>query len=144
MANTSITDQVLEGLIADYFRACSGLDHQRLRALFEPAIVHYRPSGTLEGPDAFLAHIDKDVRSTGAAWHPDTITASARLACGFAEWTSVKPTAQRVLRGCSRFNFSPSARILEVRVYFSGLPDLAARVNELPGFPYRARSWTTL
>lgn len=138
------TNRRLRDVVKSYFSACSGADQDRLSIILEDDVVHYRPSGAIVGHSAFVAHVSDDVASTDASWQADTITCDAQHLRAIAEWTGIKPKIKRVLRGCSCFEFSSRGRIREVRVYFCAPPERDSLLNQLPGFPYRTRMWTSL
>jgi len=129
-------------LVQHYFLACSRADKTRLSRILERSVVHYRPSGKISDASSFIDHVENEVKTMDAAWIAETILCDDEARCAIAEWTSIKPKTGRILRGCSVFAFSSQNRICEVRVYFCATPEQNSLINELPEFPYRARSWT--
>jgi len=140
--------QKAEALIRHYFAMCNKANRQGLIDCFTDNGIHYFPPGLPNTPWKSAAEIADGwiwcVENFGSKWTIEKVLCSSDGREGVIEWTHWKTAINEALRGDEWYIFNDdTTRIVEIRAYYASGVNKSVLVNQLQGFDYELRGYST-
>ena len=134
--------RILAECVHTYFKGCNEANREKIYSSLADNVVHYFPPGVggpYVGKKAIKDLWIDSVRVNGSRWTIDRMVADETEVA--IEWTHFKPRIGEYIRGSEWYEFNEAGLITVLKAYYASPRDTSCKVNELEGFPYKAKDF---